>query len=129
MRTLPPPAALLLCALLALCFPACGRADEVFSINGNVPSLAATAASGPKRSECGIGALMPWADKLYYVRRRRGRGGGRGGGGREREREREREIAMGNTGSRVDMRGEERRGRVERGKVCVCVYVCVCVCV
>eukprot|EP00117_Sycon_ciliatum_P032802 scpid90700/ scgid25367/ len=34
---------------------------------GIFPNLAATAASGPKRSECGIGALFPWADNLYMV--------------------------------------------------------------
>ena len=38
-----------------------------FHINGIFPSLAVTAESGPKRSECGIGALMPWADHLYMV--------------------------------------------------------------
>uniref|UniRef100_A0A0B7B8Z5 Olfactomedin-like domain-containing protein n=1 Tax=Arion vulgaris TaxID=1028688 RepID=A0A0B7B8Z5_9EUPU len=36
-------------------------------VNGIFPSLAATAASGPDRTECGTGALMPWADKLYMV--------------------------------------------------------------
>lgn len=33
----------------------------------NSLGLAATASSAPKRSECGIGALMPWADHLYMV--------------------------------------------------------------
>lgn len=48
--------------------------SSVISINGVVPSLAGIADSAPtvdeglpKRSECGIGALMPWADKLYMV--------------------------------------------------------------
>ncbi|CAG5122323.1 unnamed protein product, partial [Candidula unifasciata] len=36
-------------------------------VNGIFPSLTVTAKSGPKRSECGTGALMPWADKLYVV--------------------------------------------------------------
>ena len=36
-------------------------------INGIFPGLSATAASSPKRSECGIGALMPWADRLYMI--------------------------------------------------------------
>ena len=36
-------------------------------VNGVFPSLTATASSGPKRSESGTGALMPWADKLYMV--------------------------------------------------------------
>lgn len=35
--------------------------------NGIFPSLAVTADSGPARSECGTGALMPWANKLYMV--------------------------------------------------------------
>lgn len=35
---------------------------------GVFPHLTATADSGPKRSECGIGALMAWADHLYMVR-------------------------------------------------------------
>lgn len=39
----------------------------VFSINGIFPSLSVSATSGPNRSECGIGALMPWADSLYLV--------------------------------------------------------------
>ena len=37
------------------------------SSGGIYPGLAVTADSVPKRSECGIGALMPWADKLYMV--------------------------------------------------------------
>lgn len=36
-------------------------------VNGIFPSLTVTAKSGPVRSECGTGALMPWADKLYVV--------------------------------------------------------------
>lgn len=36
-------------------------------MSGIFPALTATADSGPKRSECGIGALMPWADSLYMV--------------------------------------------------------------
>lgn len=37
------------------------------SVNGIFPSLAMTADSTPTRSECGIGALMPWNEKLYAV--------------------------------------------------------------
>ena len=37
------------------------------NINGIFPHLTATADSAPKRSECGTGALMPWADHLYMV--------------------------------------------------------------
>lgn len=36
-------------------------------VNGIFPGLAVTASSSPKRSECGIGALMSWADRLYMV--------------------------------------------------------------
>ncbi|BFZ09877.1 hypothetical protein BsWGS_12916 [Bradybaena similaris] len=36
-------------------------------VNGIFPSLTVTAKSGPARSECGTGAMMPWADKLYVV--------------------------------------------------------------
>ena len=36
-------------------------------INGIFPSLAVSAESAPHRSECGVGALMPWADRLYMV--------------------------------------------------------------
>ena len=40
----------------------------LLTTGGVFPHLAVTAASGPKRSECGIGALIPWADHLYMVR-------------------------------------------------------------
>ncbi|KAL8586658.1 hypothetical protein ACOMHN_040166 [Nucella lapillus] len=36
-------------------------------VNGIFPGLAVTAESGGARSECGIGALMPWNDHLYMV--------------------------------------------------------------
>ncbi|EDQ88254.1 uncharacterized protein MONBRDRAFT_9225 [Monosiga brevicollis MX1] len=42
-------------------------AAQPIQINGIFPGLTATAASGPTRSECGTGALMPWADNLYMV--------------------------------------------------------------
>ena len=45
-----------------------------FTVGGVVPSLAVTAdtapevpAGLPRRSESGVGALMPWADRLYMV--------------------------------------------------------------
>lgn len=44
-----------------------GNADPPLEVNGIFPSLAVKASSGPTRTECGIGALMPWADKLYMV--------------------------------------------------------------
>jgi hypothetical protein len=44
-----------------------GSASNPLNINGIFPSLSAVASSGPNRSECGTGALMPWAGKLYMV--------------------------------------------------------------
>lgn len=35
--------------------------------NGIFPALTVTAASAPNRSECGVGALMPWADRLWMI--------------------------------------------------------------
>lgn len=47
--------------------------DDIFA-TGVAPSLAVTADTAPsvphglpKRSEAGVGALMPWADKLYMI--------------------------------------------------------------
>ncbi len=37
------------------------------NINGTFPSLAVKATHLPKRTETGIGALMPWADRLWFV--------------------------------------------------------------
>jgi len=36
-------------------------------INGTFPHLAVKAGHHPKRTETGIGALMPWAEKLWFV--------------------------------------------------------------
>ena len=33
----------------------------------NIPNVGLKADSGPRRSECGVGALMPWADSLWAV--------------------------------------------------------------
>ena len=48
--------------------------QSVVSFSGIVPSLAVTADSAPdvppglpKRSEAGVGGLMPWADRLYMI--------------------------------------------------------------
>eukprot|EP00117_Sycon_ciliatum_P049342 scpid54540/ scgid0282/ len=41
--------------------------ESYANVNGIFPGITATAASGPVRSESGIGALMPWADSLYMV--------------------------------------------------------------
>lgn len=54
--------------------------DPPLEVNGIFPSLAVTASSGPNRTECGIGALMPWADKLYMVTYLAGPGQGNGTG-------------------------------------------------
>ncbi|MBT3380274.1 MAG: hypothetical protein HN742_04465 [Lentisphaerae bacterium] len=37
------------------------------SISGVIPRLAVKAGHHPQRSETGIGALMPWADRLWFV--------------------------------------------------------------
>eukprot|EP01084_Bolivina_argentea_P063421 115799_1 len=51
--------------LIYVCY---GQSVSVpIEINGIFPGLSATAASAPKRSECGIGALIPWADRLYMI--------------------------------------------------------------
>jgi len=52
-----------------------------FSIGGVIPSLSVKADLGPPRSESGIGALMPWADRLWlisYVSHKAGSGSGTG---------------------------------------------------
>ncbi|WP_152363314.1 hypothetical protein [Microlunatus speluncae] len=41
--------------------------SQPFSISGVVPSLAVKADHAPRRTETGIGALMPWADRLWFV--------------------------------------------------------------
>ncbi|KAH9500232.1 hypothetical protein Btru_077534 [Bulinus truncatus] len=51
-----------------------------FHVNGIFPNLAVVADSGPVRSESGVGALMPWADKLYMVSYLSVPGGGSGAG-------------------------------------------------
>jgi hypothetical protein len=37
------------------------------AISGVVPGLSAQAAINTERTECGIGALMPWAGKLWFI--------------------------------------------------------------
>lgn len=52
-----------------------------FNISGVLPHLAVRADHFPARSETGIGALMPWADRLWfvtYVAHKTGSGGGTG---------------------------------------------------
>ncbi|MFO7956192.1 MAG: hypothetical protein R6X33_03750 [Candidatus Brocadiia bacterium] len=52
-----------------------------FSAGGVIPSLALKAELGPPRSECGVGALMPWAGRLWavtYVSHKKGTGVGTG---------------------------------------------------
>jgi hypothetical protein len=51
------------------------------NINGVFPHLAVKAGHAPARTETGIGALMPWADKLWfvtYVAHKTGSGSGTG---------------------------------------------------
>ena len=65
----------LLCSLLATVHCAfswrAGNPEPQYSPplhdNGIFPDLAVSASSGPVRSEDGIGALMPWLDRLYMV--------------------------------------------------------------
>jgi hypothetical protein len=57
------------------------RAEDVLHIGGVVPGLCVTADLTPARSECGIGALMPWAGRLWlitYVSHKAGSGSGTG---------------------------------------------------
>ena len=37
------------------------------NISGVVPSLCLKAELGPPRSECGVGALIAWADRLWAI--------------------------------------------------------------
>ena len=43
------------------------RSGRPFCVSGVIPRLAIQAGLGPPRSECGVGALMPWADRLWTV--------------------------------------------------------------
>lgn len=55
-----------------------GRRDAPIQINGTFPNIAVVAGHG-NRSEAGIGALLPWADRLWfvaYVAHKRGEGTG-----------------------------------------------------
>lgn len=57
------------------------RASKPSSFGGVVPSLSLKCELGPPRSECGVGALMPWADRLWavtYVSHKSGSGVGGG---------------------------------------------------
>lgn len=54
---------------------------ERINIGGTFPHLAVKAKHAPQRTETGIGALMPWADKLWfitYVASKKGSGDGTG---------------------------------------------------
>ena len=44
-----------------------GQATANIHASGVFPSLTVTASTSPKRSECGHGALMAWADRLYTI--------------------------------------------------------------
>ena len=41
--------------------------SELINISGVLPGLALTAELGPPRTECGVGALFAWADRLWVV--------------------------------------------------------------
>ena len=43
------------------------RQARPLSFSGVVPRLALQAGLGPPRTECGVGALMPWAGRLWAV--------------------------------------------------------------
>ncbi|MBS3764291.1 MAG: hypothetical protein KGZ25_13420, partial [Planctomycetes bacterium] len=54
---------------------------EPLNISGTFPHLGVKATHFPARTETGIGALMPWADRLWfvtYVAHKSGTGGGTG---------------------------------------------------
>ena len=54
--------------LLLLALATAGAsAQGPLHISGVLPTIAGTAESAPKRSECGVGAMMAWNDLLYYV--------------------------------------------------------------
>ena len=61
MRALPLLAAAVLCATRS------HAASASIASSGVFPSLSVTASSAPTRSECGHGALMAWADRLYAI--------------------------------------------------------------
>ena len=42
------------------------QAEKHINISGVMPHLAVKAGHLPARSEIGIGALMPWADRLWF---------------------------------------------------------------
>jgi hypothetical protein len=44
-----------------------GIPERPFCVGGVMPALAVKAGLGPPRSECGVGALMPWADRLWAI--------------------------------------------------------------
>lgn len=58
-----------------------GRRGKRLNVSGIFPHLCLKAELGPPRSECGVGALMPWADRLWavsYVSHKSGSGVGTG---------------------------------------------------
>jgi hypothetical protein len=55
--------------------------DQPRQVSGVMPDLALAADLGPPRTECGVGALMPWAGRLWavsYVSHKIGSGSGTG---------------------------------------------------
>ena len=64
---LPKTAALLIFCLTCVSAQAVPLTTSSISVSGVFPSISGAAESAPARSECGVGAMMAWADKLYYV--------------------------------------------------------------
>src|SRR5258707_10777720 len=52
-----------LCLLAALAFPVAALAEEPLEVSGIYPHLASFNNNG----ECGIGAVVPWAGKLWRI--------------------------------------------------------------
>jgi hypothetical protein len=54
--------------LLLAALAGCASAQQApIHVSGVFPTIVGTAESAPKRSECGVGAMMAWADGLYYI--------------------------------------------------------------
>ena len=52
----------------AMALLACGvraQQEAPIHVSGVFPSIVGTAESAPKRSECGVGAMMAWNNMLY----------------------------------------------------------------
>lgn len=61
------PAQLLRLAVSSLLVAGARSAAAAVSASGVFPALTVTASTSPNRSECGHGALIAWADRLYTI--------------------------------------------------------------